>query len=321
MWKDDFFRYLAESTTERSYVEEALALKDLHLPTRIYKYRCDTDYSRDNLKTDTVWMASPESYNDPYDCALLLPPDTLLRLIEASVVDPFVAATKLEGIIPRAEIEKAKKSARPLESIAEHVQLLGSDAMDFWKSRAGSYSSALARHAQETVSNIAALRKLAKLCSFSATSDSLLMWSHYANHHKGFCIEYDLEPLKPDHPFRHNLYPVVYSKHLYDLTPFAVGLTARDRQKFQPMLPLIGMLHKFEGWEYENEWRMVFEKPNLMDDYAQPVPTPTRIFLGSRFDASESTKLLRVCEEKNIPISRMRLSNTSFELTAEPFTG
>jgi hypothetical protein len=318
VWKDDFLKYLAESKTERSYVEEALALKDLHLPTRLYKYRCDTDYPRDNLKDDTVWMASPESYNDPYDCALLLPSDVLLRLIEASLVDPFVKATKLEGIIPRAEIEKAKKSAQPLKSIAEH---LGSDARDFWEGRADSYSSAAARHAQDTVSNIAALRKLAKVCSFSAANDSLLMWSHYANHHKGFCIEYDLEPLKPEHPFRHNLYPVVYSKHLYDLMPFAVGLTARDRQKFQVMLPLIGMLHKFEGWEYENEWRMIFEKQNLMDDYAQPAPTPTRIFLGSRLVASESRPLLSICEQKNIPIWRMRLSDTNFELTAEPFTG
>lgn len=34
-----------------------------------------------------------------------------------------------------------------------------------------------------------------QVCCFSSIKDSILMWSHYAKDHSGFCIEYDLDNL------------------------------------------------------------------------------------------------------------------------------
>src|SRR5208282_855772 len=178
-WKQEFFNFLTESTSEHSRVPEALSIKELHLPKHIYKYRCDCAYSRDTLETNTVWLASPDSYNDPYDCWLTFPDGILAMLLQ-----------------------------RRLGEVAE------------------CYSAAVSGLASQAASALQEIRKMAKLCSFSAVNNSLLMWSHYADHHKGFCLEYDLEALKPDHPFRHNLYPVVYSEQLYDLRRFVEGLAA-----------------------------------------------------------------------------------------------
>ncbi len=76
----------------------------------------------------------------------------------------------------------------------------------------------------------------------------MLMWSHYSEDHRGFCIEYDLEALNEQHPFRRSLFPIIYSQRLYDLTPFAEKLVAKERAEFTPLLPMLAALHKFEGW-------------------------------------------------------------------------
>ena len=59
-------------------------------------------------------------------------------------------------------------------------------------------------------------KKQILLCSFGATVKNNLMWSHYANSHTGFCIEYDLRKMDKESQFLHALYPIIYSKnHFY----------------------------------------------------------------------------------------------------------
>ena len=48
------------------------------------------------------------------------------------------------------------------------------------------------------------------LASFSERSDSILMWSHYANNHCGVCIGYSLKELIEKYDF----FPVVYDEML-----------------------------------------------------------------------------------------------------------
>ena len=119
MWTEDLIRCLEGSTVASSRVEEAIALKDKNLPTYIYKYRSDDARARENLRANTVWMASPETYNDPYDSWLMFPCDTLLALLESVLVDIFVKATKLDGIMSPQEIADAKKCTEPLKAVVE----------------------------------------------------------------------------------------------------------------------------------------------------------------------------------------------------------
>ena len=58
------------------------------------------------------------------------------------------------------------------------------------------------------------LKNLSYMVCFSETNADLLMWSHYAQQHKGFCVEYDLQKLMPENcslfdPIGH-LFPIVY---------------------------------------------------------------------------------------------------------------
>ena len=69
VWIEEFVDCIESSTLAKPRLDEAVAMKDACLPKKIYKYRRDGEYARANLETDTVWMASPDAYNDPYDCS------------------------------------------------------------------------------------------------------------------------------------------------------------------------------------------------------------------------------------------------------------
>ena len=69
-WIDQFLTCLAQPDVGDVRSEEAIAIKNANLPSRVFKYRKDNGYTRRNLSTDTVWLCSPEAYNDPYDCGV-----------------------------------------------------------------------------------------------------------------------------------------------------------------------------------------------------------------------------------------------------------
>lgn len=146
MWIQDFVSRLEGSTLGRSRIDEALAIKQQNLSKRIYKYRRNSSNSRDNLKTDTVWLCSPDSYNDPYDCAFKLSDDRVVAAFKRRLVDTFVGAYKLQDVISADQIENAKNSQEPLETIVGHVPESSSKATGSNPKRmAEFYSTALRR--------------------------------------------------------------------------------------------------------------------------------------------------------------------------------
>lgn len=102
---------------------------------------------------------------------------------------------------------------------------------------------------------------------------------------------------------------------------FLEALTGRERSDFKPMIPLLGMLHKFDGWSYEKEWRLVDQRSAPEEDYARSAPRPTRVFLGARFDAGAGAELLSICKAKSISVSQMRLADSAFAVVPKPFPG
>ncbi len=75
---------------------------------------------------------------------------------------------------------------------------------------------------------IQSVRNGMKICSFCATIEPVSMWSHYADSHQGFCMEYDVAKL-PDMTKR-MLFPVIYSSSLFDCTKYyAEALSSLER--------------------------------------------------------------------------------------------
>jgi hypothetical protein len=144
------------------------------------------------------------------------------------------------------------------------------------------------------------------------------MWSHYASNHQGFCVEYELESFDTGDAFLRNLYPVVYSRELLDLTLWAEQLVTGKREDFNTFSPLLGVLQKFEGWGYEREWRYVSFKETPTADRSRTMPLPSRVFLGAKAPPSTTQVLLAICKEKNIAVWQMHMASDEYERLADP---
>ncbi|MFL0975062.1 DUF2971 domain-containing protein [Vibrio parahaemolyticus] len=88
--------------------------------------------------------------------------------------------------------------------------------------------------------------------SLGKEHDNELMWSHYANSHKGFCIEYDLDTLMNDEFLK---YEVSY----IDSIPV---LICSDIDERMTLLRKI-FATKSKHWSYEKEVRLISLNPGL----------------------------------------------------------
>jgi hypothetical protein len=86
------------------------------------------------------------------------------------------------------------------------------------------------------------------MCCLSGTPTSTLLWSHYADSHRGVAIGIRLTP--DTYP----LYQVRYSDKLARLSPMSLVNVghARQAELFETLF-----LHKAECWHYESEYRVI----------------------------------------------------------------
>jgi hypothetical protein len=319
-WIDGFLDSLKSAKVDEPWMERAIDFKQPHLPKRIYKYRADNKYSLNNLSNDTVWMSSPDKYNDPYDCAFKIFADDIFKALSSTLVKEFLQNYGLDGPDGAEAIKQAENSDDPFGFLKNYIAAKLSVNPGYRPFTMTVFDPSVVRAQIDAATEfLNQVRATTKICSFSETNDNLLMWSHYAQNHQGFCMEYDLEPLEADHPMRKNLFPVIYSPDLYDMTPFMRGLVDPERKNFNPSVQLLGFLSKGDVWTYEREWRSISFKDRPMDDYNLPVPKPSRIFLGSKMEAGRAKELAEICKAKGIEVWRMKQMPDKFAVIAEPY--
>ena len=110
------------------------------------------------------------------------------------------------------------------------------------------------------------------VCSFSLVLEEPLLWSHYANSHKGLCLIYEMpfsSFFEPSKTIPGAIIPVDYGEN--QLTDWLIGNAPEkakiDTEKFS--YDLIGKVLsiKGEGWGYEKEARIICSKEG-----AFPIP-------------------------------------------------
>lgn len=146
-----------------------------------------------------------------------------------------------------------------------------------------------------------------RITCFTTSKDNLLFWSHYANSHKGFCVEFDATSLPVS-----MTYQVEYS----NVYPNIEYPTPQDMRAFKPALV------KSEAWAYEDEFRSIFipgASAKLNDD-GESLPLDsqaiTNVYLGARISQEAQDKLLDIIARSDFSpkIWKASLSDSSFEL-------
>lgn len=161
-----------------------------------------------------------------------------------------------------------------------------------------------------------------RITCLSERMDSPLMWSHYANKHFGFCLEYDFTLTMTSMRYRDlltaqlMLFPVSYSnerpllsKALFD-SKNAYKYLKSKKLPPQAMEKLMnGLLVKSTDWEYEKEWR-IFQ---ITSETTMKLPKPRKLFLGANMEEEAKQKLILIAKEKHIPVFQMFLTADKYK--------
>lgn len=89
------------------------------------------------------------------------------------------------------------------------------------------------------------------LC-LSSKFDSPLMWSHYANQHRGVCVEYDVSESAPQ-----ALHEVSYGESREVLASQIRDWVLHDNLAARRAIDKACLLTKSREWAYEGEWRLL----------------------------------------------------------------
>jgi hypothetical protein len=245
------------------------------------------------------------------------------EVIEAAFVrdlaERIMQNQSLSGPLSPQDIALVRDSSEPLRILAElrlrfFPQGRGNNPLQMAEFAKG---HAIPHYVSDMASFFTSMQKSTKLCSFSEVGDSILMWSHYAGNHTGFCVEYDIEVLPRSDAFVRALHPVIYSDDLFDFTAYVERIAAGKIPTINPMFPLLGVLRKYRGWDYEQEWRYVFFPNALVPNQSKRAPKARAVLLGSRMHLPNRKEIVEICQTKGIEARQMRLDGTSFRLVAE----
>lgn len=164
----------------------------------------------------------------------------------------------------------------------------------------------------KALDNVISKGKEIGIYSLSKTYNDELLWAHYANSHKGFCIEYDLELLLETYPIdKVYSFSVKYSKY-----PPEVELTdISDIDSMSIIKKLAG--NKSERWKYEEEYRIVLDKSGK---HPYNYNAFKGIYFGLRMDDSQKNEIMNRLKGRGIKYFQMKQLPGSYEFEKEPVT-
>ncbi|UCV13611.1 DUF2971 domain-containing protein [Quatrionicoccus australiensis] len=142
--------------------------------------------------------------------------------------------------------------------------------------------------------------KIGVLC-LSTVKDDILMWSHYADSHRGICLEFD-----GYFDFFSHAQEVKYPTVRPRINPF--------RQNNEDMMEA-ALLTKADHWKYEQEWRIVHYTggPGI---YRFPEEALTGVILGAHISPKDERKVREWVDGRHhqVNVYRSTPCDTTFSL-------
>lgn len=163
----------------------------------------------------------------------------------------------------------------------------------------------LDNHFDETYMNF---KNNVRIACFTTSQDNTLMWSHYAENHSGYCIEYDTQNSTM---FRNMVLPVIYKNKRYDCTQCLITKSKN--------IAINAIFFKDKVWDYENEWR-AFGTADYFGENKNPVQlinAISAIYIGAISEQKNVKKvkqLQKIAKEKNIPVYKIKMSSNKYKL-------
>lgn len=202
--------------------------------TSLFQYRPPKYRAFKCLHLQTLHFTAPARFNDPYDC-------NVAPQIEHLTDEMLIGLLKQVKSNPRFVGHPGRQNAKNMLKIVRR----GTDRTTINKFKRG-FIPEYNTNAQERWAQLRT--SLLGVVCLSKCHKNLLMWSHYAGHGAGFCLEFDTHGIQSlsDKPIK----DINYAETPPD-TAFYHRMQYDENEFIEKML-----CHKSTDWKYEQEHRL-----------------------------------------------------------------
>jgi hypothetical protein len=278
------------------------------IPERIYRYQSFNALSLDALCHDQVYFSDPSAFNDPLDCQpsvkcdsdIVTLRDVFHGLIKKRVSEEVLSSLKSARLdVGNAITHSITQGMQEADNEIKHIAYQATDP--YYECSVEEAEISLLRYGIQTE----LLKQNSRgVCCFSEEYNNPLLWSHYGDQHKGFCVGYSLDR-KPK--------PIVNQVKYGGVRTVETSLIARAVLNHdvgaQKILDENVLLRKAEPWNYEKEWR-IFDSVGLQDS---PLNLEEVIF-GLRCSYSVMHSVIEALKPRDVKFYRIYSVGDSFDL-------
>ncbi|WP_223668938.1 DUF2971 domain-containing protein [Kangiella shandongensis] len=269
---------------------------------KLYRFEPPQLCRIDSLKNNKLWVAQPESFNDPLDCNLTTKGSTDFSTFKEE------------------NIRDATKRLYKNYDLSNGLWLLDAkiiQGIETWAK--GEDYTPQKPHFLSLIEK--RVNKFGVQCFCKNGLTNPLMWAHYADNHKGFCIEYEYNPREVAccQGGKFAMYPVSYTSKL---PKFSLNEVVFAPKEMTEKL----LATKSTHWAYENEYRLIYfpcKPQNNKSGELVSIPTGlkvTKIISGLNFKGNEEVtedKLTEIAKELEIEHLKIKHSELDYSLEAK----
>lgn len=223
---------------------------------RVFKFRAGNENDLDSVFEDYLWFSSLSALNDPYEGYSSFSVEGVDDDFREKFLASVFAKEPNDSISPEQEAKTYRE---------EYEKGTGVKFSEYVDSKASQIvESYYDEHKNDF--KILSLSLAIDDHQHPAPLNNMLMWSHYANGFKGFCVEYDFEKLKASIEQRNGIElansPVKYAVDgklpIIKLKTFMQSAIDDSRECSHEILE--AFTRKEQSWAYENEVRFISEQ-------------------------------------------------------------
>jgi hypothetical protein len=240
----------------------------------IYRF-VDIEGAKKTLENQTLKFTNPEDFNDPFDCNRAILKFTRTK----NDIDDYIQALKLEK-------RNSKRSDR-----RKLLNAFKNDPKEFKRAMNHVISKKIASSA---------------VCCFSKQYDNTLMWSHYADKHRGVCFECN-SSLDRTEILENGGVGLIGNVDYSSDDKFRINYNTDKR------LAIINLyLRKSIDWKYEEEVRIVLLNEGGIQKFKKQFLTG--VIFGCKIDKNEKKELLKIIDEKGYEVTIKEAKKGDFKL-------
>lgn len=277
---------------EAKLVSTGTELRKRQMINRLYRYRAINKFSISELTAARYYFASPFEFNDPFECKNVHKFNDLPERDTRLILKKYFK-TALFGWSKQDKDGYLEYLTNGNENIRRLNRLHDFEA--YISSRLEGYG----------------------IYCLSEKPDNILMWSHYADSHKGMCLVFDADIISK----HFNCQPVKY-KSTYPSFKQCLD----SKKNLLNLAPLI--LTKSKHWKYESEVRLIVE-PEFINEVGAKrlIKIPSKALVGVIFGCESSYHDKDIIREilkrksKKVEFYDARKSSIEFSLVINPEKG